>query len=59
MLKRLNVLADEAYNGYDAIEKCKHFKYSIILMDLNMPGMNGLEASKEIHRIYNTEIYIV
>ena len=36
----------EAANGHEAIDRAKEFAPDIILMDVTMPGMNGLEASK-------------
>ena len=37
-----------ANDGLEAIEKYKEETYSIILMDENMPNMNGIEATKHI-----------
>ncbi|MFO7890031.1 MAG: response regulator, partial [bacterium] len=33
--------ADSAMNGEEALEKIKKEEYSLILLDLKMPGMNG------------------
>jgi DNA-binding NarL/FixJ family response regulator len=38
----------EANNGVEAIEKALQFVPDIIIMDVTMPGMNGLEAAEEI-----------
>ena len=38
----------EAENGQEALEMCKKKKPDIVLMDLIMPGVNGIEATKEI-----------
>ena len=38
----------EAENGQEALEMCKKYKPDIVLMDLIMPGVNGIEATKEI-----------
>ncbi|MBM7420381.1 MULTISPECIES: response regulator [Chryseobacterium] len=38
----------EAVNGLEAVEECKKKDFSIILMDVQMPVMNGLEATKHI-----------
>jgi len=38
----------EAVNGLEAVEECKKKDFSIILMDVQMPVMNGLEATKQI-----------
>ncbi len=38
----------EASNGLEAIEKALQFLPDVIIMDITMPGMNGLEAAAEI-----------
>jgi len=43
-----NVCIDIAENGLIAIEKVKQNKYDLILMDINMPILNGIEATKKI-----------
>ena len=42
----------EADNGRDAIRQCGALSPDLVLMDLTMPGMNGLEAIKDIKRRY-------
>jgi len=38
----------EAENGQEALEMCKKNKPDVVIMDLIMPGVNGIEATKEI-----------
>jgi len=40
----------EATNGEDAIESARKNKPDLILLDVNMPGMGGIEACREIRR---------
>jgi CheY-like chemotaxis protein len=39
---------DMASNGKDALEMAKNKSYDIILMDIKMPVMDGLDATREI-----------
>jgi DNA-binding NarL/FixJ family response regulator len=41
----------EAKDAQEAIEKVIQMKPEIVLMDINMPGMNGVTAATEIRRI--------
>ena len=50
---------DIAANGKIAIEKLQTKSYDIILMDLQMPEMNGFEATEYIRNIMNSKIPII
>ena len=41
-------VVDEAENGAQAIEKCRRESYDMIIMDIMMPVMGGLEAAHAI-----------
>lgn len=41
-----------AYNGKEAVEKVAALRPDIAVIDINMPGMNGIEATQQIRRQY-------
>lgn len=45
---RDQVHLETASTGREAIETCQYFHPDIVLMDINMPGINGIEAIREI-----------
>ncbi len=48
LLQEYNIKVSTASNGLEAIEMYKKKKYDIIFMDIDMPYMNGIVATKEI-----------
>lgn len=50
-LEDWNIQVDTAFNGKEAVEKALQNDYHLILMDLQMPIMNGYDAAKEILKI--------
>ncbi|MEN8303621.1 MAG: response regulator, partial [Campylobacterota bacterium] len=48
LLDQYDVEYEFAFNGQEAINKLKRKSYDLILMDINMPVMNGIEATKVI-----------
>ncbi|RTY94955.1 PAS domain S-box protein [Flavobacterium sp. GT3R68] len=46
-----NAIIHESYNGTEAVEFCENINPTLILMDVQMPMMNGYEATQEIRKI--------
>ncbi len=51
MLEKLEIRADVVDNGRDAVEMFRANRYDLILMDCQMPEMNGYEATAELRQI--------
>lgn len=58
-LEREGYITDEAENGDEALKKALQEEYDLILLDLMMPGMDGIEVCKEIREKKATPIIML
>jgi len=58
ILEKNKVICDVADNGTIAIEKVQNNEFDLILMDIHMPGISGIEATIEIRK-FNPDIPII
>ena len=58
-LKKVGIDAEWAEDGVQAIEKAIAKEYELILMDSNMPGKDGMEATREIKEFYGDRAPVI
>jgi two-component system response regulator ResD len=58
-LERENFLVEDAENGEDALEMALNNEYDIILLDIMMPGIDGMEVCQELRKTKATPIIML
>ncbi|MBK3331746.1 response regulator [Persephonella atlantica] len=59
LLKSAGLSVDEAEDGYSALKKIKKNQYQIITVDLEIPGIDGIELIRQSGYIKGTKIIII
>jgi CheY-like chemotaxis protein len=55
ILKKLGYEADVAADGFEVLDALRRQPYDLVLMDVQMPEMDGLETTRQIRRMWSLE----
>jgi CheY-like chemotaxis protein len=59
LLENMGYDTEVCTDGQEAFEKIKHNSYDLVITDLNVPGLSGIELTKEIRAAYSTELPVI
>jgi DNA-binding NtrC family response regulator len=59
MLTRLGYSADWAYSGQEALDKIRQEEFQVIITDVMMPGINGMEVLETVKKQKNKTVVVL
>ena len=57
--RKLGYNPDIVSNGYESIDALKQKKYDLLITDIQMPGMTGIQAMEIIRKVYNSSELLI
>jgi CheY-like chemotaxis protein len=59
LLRLKGFSAESARDGYEAVKKISEFRPRLIILDIRMPGMNGVETLRKLKKILPDATYVM
>lgn len=48
-LEVMGLIVEQAQDGFEALRKLEHETFDVVVSDIGMPGLNGLDLARRIH----------